>query len=87
MSKLKKEILEKATGCCPDITKGKECNVLDFHYRLVNVTQVGNQRVPVEVLIHARLEKCSEGLELGKLAYSTTLFPGENIRNHFCNPR
>lgn len=79
MSNLKNEITEKSTGCCPEIEKGKECNVLDFHYRLVNFTQVGNQRVPVEVLIHARLEKCSEGLELGKLAYSTTLFPGEKV--------
>ncbi|KAA3632289.1 MAG: hypothetical protein DWQ02_15030 [Bacteroidetes bacterium] len=75
----KKELVKKATGCCPEILKEKQCNALDFHYRLVNITRVNNRRVPVEILIHARLEKCKEGLELGKLAYSTTLFPGEKV--------
>lgn len=75
----KKELVKKTTGCCPDLIKGKECSALDFHYRLVNITRVNNRRVPVEILIHARLEKCKEGMELGKLAYSTTLFPGEKV--------
>jgi hypothetical protein len=73
-----KELIKNA-GCCPDIEKGKECNALDFHYRLVNITRVNNRRIPVEILIHARIEKCKEGMELGKLAYSTTLFPGEKV--------
>ena len=80
MAKSKKEITKSASECCPTMDKGKECNILDFHYRLVNVTKVGNQSVPVEVLIHARIEKCAEGLELGKLVYSTTLFPGEKVK-------
>jgi hypothetical protein len=71
--------LIKNAGCCPDIEKGKECSALDFHYRLINITRVNNRRIPVEILIHARIEKCKEGMELGKLAYSTTLFPGEKV--------
>lgn len=75
---------ERQVTCCPDVSEEKPCNILDFHYRLPQFTRVrqGNSfvTVQVEVIIHARLEVCTGGLSLGKLAYSTTLLPGEKVR-------
>jgi hypothetical protein len=40
-----------------------------------------NQRiVPVEVVLHFRLERCSGPLVIGDPVYSTTLLPGERVR-------
>lgn len=73
-----------AVPCCPDVTEGDRCNTLDYHYRLRRTVDVreGNQtrQVEVETLIHVRLETCRGPLALGKLAYSTTLLPGEKVR-------
>ncbi len=68
--------------CCPVLEKDDVCDVLDFHYRQKHSTSVvsGNRRVQVEVLIHARFERCPGPLTLGDLVYSTTLFPGEKVR-------
>ena len=68
--------------CCPVLEKDDACDVLDFHYRQTHNTSVvsGNRRVQVEVLIHARFERCPGPLTLGDLIYSTTLFPGEKVR-------
>ena len=70
--------------CCPELAKGNSCDTLDFHYRLVHTATVtlNNQRqtVPVEVLLHMRLERCTGPLTLGDLVYSQTLFPGEKVR-------
>ena len=46
--------------CCPDLEKDDVCDVLDFHYRQTHSTSVvsSNRRVLVEVLIHARFERC-----------------------------
>lgn len=68
--------------CCPPLFKDEVCDVLDFHYRLTHSTTVvaGNRRVLVEVLIHARFERCPGPLTLGNLVYSTTLFPGEKVK-------
>lgn len=68
--------------CCPPLSKDEVCDVLDFHYRLTHATTVvaGNRRVLVEVLIHARFERCPGPLTLGDLVYSTTLFPGEKVK-------
>jgi hypothetical protein len=66
--------------CCPELTTDKACDVLDFHYRTTHRTVVENRAVLVEVLIHARLERCPGPLALGDLAYSTTLLPGEKVR-------
>ncbi|MDE2089167.1 MAG: hypothetical protein KGJ12_04005 [Gammaproteobacteria bacterium] len=70
--------------CCPDLKKGEVCDTLDFHYRVVHNTTVatGDQRqnVAVEVIMHARLERCPGPLVLGDLVYSQTLFPGEKVR-------
>jgi hypothetical protein len=73
------------TECCPQLPVGKKCDYLDFVYRLTHSAVVGNDnkqqvRVPVEVAIHVRLERCSGGTELGNLVYSTTLMPGEKVR-------
>jgi hypothetical protein len=68
--------------CCPPLSKDEVCDVLDFHYRLTHPTTVvaGNRRVLVEVLIHARFERCPGPMTLGDLVYSTTLLPGEKVR-------
>jgi hypothetical protein len=68
--------------CCPVLAKDTVCDVLDFHYRTRHTTNVtaGGRRVQVEVLIHARLERCPGPMTLGDLVYSTTLLPGEKVR-------
>jgi hypothetical protein len=68
--------------CCPEFPADPVCDVMDFHYRLKYPTQVINRdrRVIVEVIIHARFERCPGPLALGDLVYSTTLFPGEKVR-------
>jgi hypothetical protein len=68
--------------CCPEFPRDPSCDVLDFHYRLKYPTQVTHRdrRVNVEVVIHARLERCPGPLALGDLVYSTTLFPGEKVK-------
>lgn len=73
-----------AIPCCPPLEKDTVCDVLDFHYRLTHTVTVGqgdNRRtVLVEVIIHARLERCPGPMTLGDLVYSTTLLPGEKVR-------
>ena len=68
--------------CCPEFPADPVCDVLDFHYRLKYPTQVSHRerRVTVEVIIHARFERCPGPLALGDLVYSNTLFPGEKVR-------
>lgn len=66
--------------CCPSLEPDRVCDVLDFHYRQIHNTIVGRQNVQVEVIIHARLERCPGPLVLGDLLYSTTLLPGEKVR-------
>lgn len=79
---VQKEKLE--VPCCPELDTERACDVIDFHYRLLHYpTVIVNdrpQRVPVEVLIHVRFERCSGPLALGDLVYSTTLLPGEKVR-------
>jgi hypothetical protein len=69
---------------CPQLDPDRSCDALDFHYRLIHnaTVNVDNQvrRVPVEVILHARLERCPGPLALGDLVYSTTLLPGEKVR-------
>ncbi|MCB0639335.1 MAG: hypothetical protein KDC54_22070 [Lewinella sp.] len=79
--------IEKATDpgkpvpCCPPVTDKPVCNVLDFGYRVQReVRTKAGRNVTVELLIKARLEVCRGELTLGKLAYSTTLLPGERVR-------
>ncbi len=70
--------------CCPDLQPDTTCDVLDFQYRLTHhVTVVEKERpirVPVEVIIQARLERCPGPLTRGDLVYTTTLLPGEQVR-------
>ena len=65
-------------------TPDRSCDALDFHYRLIHTATVNvdnqTRRVPVEVILHARLERCPGPLALGDLVYSTTLLPGEKVR-------
>ena len=68
--------------CCPEFPADPTCDVLDFNYRLKYPTQVSHRdrKVYVEVIIHARFERCPGPLALGDLVYSTTLFPGEKVK-------
>ncbi|MGH6917106.1 MAG: hypothetical protein ACREJ0_05300, partial [Geminicoccaceae bacterium] len=81
-----KPVAHDATGvpCCPQLDPDRSCDVLDFHYRLIHTATVNvdnqTRRVPVEVILHARLERCPGPLALGDLVYSTTLLPGEKVR-------
>lgn len=76
--------MEQKNLCCPELPDGKKCDYLDFVYRLTHTATVDNdnrvQRVPVEVSLHMRLERCTGPMELGNLVYSTTLLPGEKVR-------
>jgi hypothetical protein len=79
-----KEKEDTIVPCCPALAPNKSCDVIDYHYRQIHNTTVtvGDRRqtVPVEVLLHVRLQRCPGPLELGDLAYSTTLLPGEKVR-------
>ena len=68
--------------CCPEFPVDQVCDVMDFHYRLKYPTQVSHRdrRVTVEVVVHARFERCPGPLALGDLVYSTTLFPGKKVK-------
>lgn len=76
------EVTDSKIPCCPALETDKVCDVLDFHYRLKHNTDVvsGGRRVQVEVIIHARFERCPGPMTLGDLTYSTTLLPGEKVR-------
>ena len=76
------EEADLTVGCCPELSDDAACDRLDFHYRLLHPTTIShnNRRVQVEVLIHARWERCPGPLALGDLVYSTTLMPGEQVR-------
>ncbi len=75
---------ENKNACCPELKDGKKCDYLDFVYRLTHHTDVKldnqSRRVPVEVALHVRVERCTGSLQLGNLVYSTTLLPGEKVR-------
>ena len=76
--------MENSIACCPEIPDGKKCDYLDFVYRLTHLATVNDNnrshRVPVEVALHIRLERCTGPMEQGNLVYSTTLLPGEKVR-------
>lgn len=68
--------------CCPELRQQPVCDTLNFRYRLPFRPRVGDdkQRIPVEVVLHFRLERCSGSLVIGDPIYSTTLLPGEQVR-------
>jgi hypothetical protein len=68
--------------CCPPLEKCDACDTLDFRYRLPNRQIVGDRRenLRVEVTLHFRLTRCPGPMALGDLIYSSTLFPGEQVR-------
>ncbi len=76
--------MERPNHCCPELPDGKKCDYIDFVYRLTHQANVDDNnrthRVPVEVALHIRLERCTEAMELGNLVYSTTLLPQERVR-------
>jgi hypothetical protein len=76
-------VKEQDESCCPKLPTDKGCDYLDFRYRLTHHTSVkppNGGNVAVEVIVHARLERCPGELSLGDVVYSTTLLPGERVR-------
>lgn len=55
--------MENSMKCCPELPDGKKCDYLDFVYRLTHIATVSdnnrNHRLPVEVALHIRLERCT----------------------------
>ena len=69
--------------CCPELRQQPVCDTLNLRYRLPFRTRVGDENkqiVPVEIVLHFRLERCSGPLVIGDPLYSTTLLPGEQVR-------
>jgi hypothetical protein len=70
--------------CCPVLEDVKQCDVLDFRYRLPFrprlAANLAAPNVRVEVVLRFRLERCPGPLTQGDLAYTTTLLPGEQVR-------
>lgn len=66
--------------CCPQLTDGPRCDVIEFRYVVPTRVVVRDRAVTVQLIFHWRLERCSEDLVLGDLAYTTTLLPGEQVR-------
>jgi hypothetical protein len=70
--------------CCPVLENVKQCDVMDFNYRLPFrprlAANLGAAGVRVEVVLRFRLERCPGPLTQGDLAYTTTLLPGEQVR-------
>jgi hypothetical protein len=66
----------KKIPCCPTLTQDDTCDVLKLDYRLTHMA--GD--IPVEVTYRLSVSRCTEGLALGDLLYTTTLLPGEKVR-------
>jgi hypothetical protein len=70
--------------CCPVLEDVKQCDVMDFRYRLPFrprlAGDLARQGIRVEVILRFRLERCPGPLTQGDLAYTTTLLPGEQVR-------
>ncbi|TFH66840.1 MAG: hypothetical protein E4G90_01465 [Gemmatimonadales bacterium] len=81
MALLTKRTKVAQLDCCPQLEPAGNCDSLDITYRLPFRPIVGQQRrvVPVAVVLHFRLTRCSGELGLGDLAYTTTLLPGEKV--------
>ena len=70
--------------CCPVLEDVKQCDVMDFRYRLPFrprlAGDLAQQGIRVEVVLRFRLERCPGPLTQGDLAYTTTLMPAEQVR-------
>jgi hypothetical protein len=83
MAETFEEVQFNELECCPTLERRPVCDVLDLRYRLPFLPRVGSDQrevVPVDVILHFRLERCSGPLVLGDPAYTTTLLPGEQVR-------
>jgi hypothetical protein len=67
MDKKTAEVKISDLECCPELGHQPVCDTLNFRYRLPFRQRVGDakQRIPVEVLLHFRLERCSGPLVIG----------------------
>ena len=70
--------------CCPSLDKDDSCDVIDLKYSLTHDARLRRgqetRSIPVEVTYHLRISRCTKGLALGDLLYTTTLLPGEKVR-------
>ena len=75
------------TPCCLELERADCCDRLDFTYTLPHratvsspIAGVAPSVIPVDVIIHVRIERCPGAYVLGDLTYTTTLLPGEKVR-------
>lgn len=68
--------------CCPELERMPVCDTLIFRYRFPFRQRVESLKlpVPIDVILHFQLERCSGPLVLGDPIYSTTLLPEEQVR-------
>jgi len=68
--------------CCPKLSISPPCDTIDSRYTV----RIPSGRFFVDVTYHFRFSRCvckdtgDQGLVLGDLAYSTTVFPQERVR-------
>ncbi|MFV2014928.1 MAG: hypothetical protein ACC656_05850, partial [Candidatus Heimdallarchaeota archaeon] len=63
------------------LTNQPSCDKMLINYRLPQRVQVSDTLVvEAEVLFRITIEQCRVGFELGDIAYTNTLFPGENVK-------
>jgi hypothetical protein len=69
-------------GCCPEMEHKPACDSLRFRYRLpfLPFYEKKNLRIPVDVILHFELVRCTGDLVIGDPIYSITLLPGERVR-------
>jgi hypothetical protein len=91
MFNLKKEVIMKerkesvkmsAIDCCPQLEQQPVCDALVFRYQLpfLPLPDGMKQRIPVDVILHFELVRCSGPLVIGDPVYSITLLPGERVK-------
>lgn len=82
MREKKENIKMSVMDCCPDMEQKPVCDALRFRYKLpfFPLPRGMKQRIPVDVILHFELVRCSGPLVMGDPIYSTTLLPGEHVK-------
>lgn len=80
MNEKREKVRVAELDCCPELEQKPVCDELRFRYRLPFVADLENKvRVPVDVILHFELVRCSGDLTISDPIYSITLLPGEQV--------